>query len=107
MQKEGTVLDKRHLEMDLLGICSVGLAELKCVGLLQSCLVPSHPSCLFLSPSWILKCKKDVGKADAGKDVDDKSIWYTHLSTECSQDMIHTEGFHVLVISRGNPMLII
>lgn len=32
---------------------------------------------------------------------------YTHLSIECGQDMIHTEGFNVLVISRGNPMLII
>lgn len=76
MQKEGAVVDK-CLEVDLLGICNAGLAELKCVGLLQSCLVLSHPSCLFLSPSWVLKCKKDVGKADAGKDVDDKRIVYS------------------------------
>lgn len=42
-------------------------------------LLGSVPSLLsfFLSPSWILKCKKDVGKADAGKDVDDKRIVYS------------------------------
>lgn len=65
------------------------------------------PFLSFFPLSWILKCKKDIRKADTAAR---ENMWiprYGHFSIECGQHMIHAKGFHALVISRGNPMLVI